>query len=152
MKHSPTLTALALLLLVACATHPQAEPDAGDVLVRSLEKELVPTALEGDVTLPLELYEDKYLFVQGIVNGTPTDIVVDSGAGITVVDRAFADALGRVDMCGAGRSDQDFDLAPGPQGLDVGLALVGLRLALEELLNLRRGLRGTAPCHPAASR
>src|ERR1700733_13673247 len=47
-----------------------------------------------DVTLTLDLYQDKYLFVSGEISGTQTDIVIDSGAGITVVDKALADRIG----------------------------------------------------------
>ncbi len=49
-----------------------------------------------DVTLALDLYQDKYLYVSGEIAGTQTDIVIDSGAGITVVDKALADQIGLV--------------------------------------------------------
>lgn len=46
--------------------------------------------------LSLDLHDGKYLYVEGAIDGTPTDIVLDSGAGITVVDKALADRLGIV--------------------------------------------------------
>ncbi|MBK8165003.1 MAG: aspartyl protease family protein [bacterium] len=46
--------------------------------------------------IPVELYMDRWIFVEGLVNGTPTSIVLDSGAGITVLDRATSDRLGLV--------------------------------------------------------
>jgi hypothetical protein len=46
--------------------------------------------------IPVELYMDRWIFVEGLVNGQPTSIVLDSGAGITVLDRATSDGLGLV--------------------------------------------------------
>ncbi|MEZ5966652.1 MAG: aspartyl protease family protein [Planctomycetota bacterium] len=43
--------------------------------------------------LPLDPYLDRYLYVRGSLNGTPTDVVLDSGAGITVVDKQLAEQL-----------------------------------------------------------
>lgn len=43
---------------------------------------------------PIELYMDRYIYLRGAVNGIATDILLDSGAGITVLDRAFADRAG----------------------------------------------------------
>ena len=42
---------------------------------------------------PVELYRNRYVYLRGEVNGVPTDIVLDSGAGMTVVDRALAAKL-----------------------------------------------------------
>lgn len=43
---------------------------------------------------PIELHRNRYVYLRGEVNGVPTDIVLDSGAGMTVVDRALAAKLG----------------------------------------------------------
>jgi len=44
--------------------------------------------------LPMQLYLDRYIYLRGTLQGTETDIVLDSGAGATVVDKALAAELG----------------------------------------------------------
>jgi hypothetical protein len=44
--------------------------------------------------IPVELYMERWIFLEGRVNGVPTSIVLDSGAGITVLDSAVSDRLG----------------------------------------------------------
>jgi hypothetical protein len=44
--------------------------------------------------LPLELHRDRYLYLQGRLNDTQTDLVLDSGAGATVIDAQLAKAMG----------------------------------------------------------
>lgn len=46
--------------------------------------------------IPMDLYLDRYIYLRGTVNGTGTDIVLDSGAGMTVLDKATADNAGLV--------------------------------------------------------
>lgn len=41
-----------------------------------------------------ELFRGNRIFIPASVNGTKTDIMFDSGAGVTVVDSAFADKIG----------------------------------------------------------
>jgi len=43
---------------------------------------------------PMTLYRGSYIFAAGAVNGTPVELLLDSGAGMTVLDRSFADSLG----------------------------------------------------------
>jgi hypothetical protein len=43
---------------------------------------------------PVDLYLRSYLFLRGTVNGVETDFVLDSGAGMTVLDSTFAKKLG----------------------------------------------------------
>lgn len=44
--------------------------------------------------LPFELFRGTRIVLPGNVNGTATDMMLDSGAGMTVIDNAFADKLG----------------------------------------------------------
>ncbi len=44
--------------------------------------------------IDVNLVHKRYLYVPGRINGAETEIVLDSGAGITVVDRSFADEIG----------------------------------------------------------
>lgn len=44
--------------------------------------------------IPMDLHLGRYIYLRGEINGRPTDIVLDSGAGATVVDAGFAEGLG----------------------------------------------------------
>jgi hypothetical protein len=44
--------------------------------------------------LPMDTYLDRYIFIRGNVNGHATDIVLDSGAGMSVLDKSFAERAG----------------------------------------------------------
>ena len=43
---------------------------------------------------PIELFLGRYIVLQGAVDGTPTEILLDSGAGMSVLDQGFADSIG----------------------------------------------------------
>ena len=55
-----------------------------------------PTASYGAAhdAVPFELFRGSRIVLNGTVNGTATEMMLDSGAGMTVVDQAFADKLG----------------------------------------------------------
>ena len=38
----------------------------------------------------MELHLDRYIYVKGTVNALPTTMLLDSGAGITVIDKSLA--------------------------------------------------------------
>ncbi len=44
--------------------------------------------------LPIELFRERWIYVRGQVQGQETDILLDSGAGMTVLDRSFAERIG----------------------------------------------------------
>ncbi|NNF07741.1 MAG: PDZ domain-containing protein [Candidatus Eisenbacteria bacterium] len=44
--------------------------------------------------IPMELYFGAYIFFKGTVNGLATDIILDSGAGMTCLDKPMVQALG----------------------------------------------------------
>src|SRR5690606_32933306 len=44
--------------------------------------------------MPIQLHLDRYVFLSAEVNGQPIEVILDSGAGITVVDAAAARTLG----------------------------------------------------------
>lgn len=54
--------------------------------------------IQGDMAstewIPMELYFGAYIFFEGTVNGQATDIILDSGAGMTCLDKSVAEALG----------------------------------------------------------
>jgi Aspartyl protease/PDZ domain len=49
---------------------------------------------DDDAWIPFTLYEERYIYMPCIVNGVETELLLDSGAGITVLDKSFADAIG----------------------------------------------------------
>lgn len=134
---SPRLLA-ALLCLVAAPLGAQAPQPA-----------TAPQNAAADVlTLPLDLHLGRYLYVRGTVNGTPTDIVVDSGAGITVVDRQLADTLGlergqQISARGAG-GDRPVHLSKA--SVRIGdLELADLRVAILDLEDVHSRLGRRMP-------
>ena len=70
---------LLLIALAACAADP------------SPASAQEPTA---EAWIPMELYLSSYIYLRGSLNGVETDLVLDSGAGSTVVDAAVAERLG----------------------------------------------------------
>lgn len=65
-----------------------ARPDAGARVVR------LPSGVTVTDWLPIELFMERYIVLRGAVNGVPCDILLDSGAGMTVLDKAFAETVG----------------------------------------------------------
>lgn len=66
-----------LLLLGGCASGPMielSEPDQDGI--------------------PIELYRDGLIYFRGVVNGTSTDIILDSGAAFSIISEKFAAQLG----------------------------------------------------------
>ncbi len=43
---------------------------------------------------PIELHMERWIYLRGSVNGIATEILLDSGAGMTVLDREFAERAG----------------------------------------------------------
>ena len=44
--------------------------------------------------IPFDLHNDQQLFIRGSINGQEVDIVVDTGAEISLIDENFAAAIG----------------------------------------------------------
>ena len=55
----------------------------------------LPAGVAATDWLPIELHLERYIYLKGKVDGVPTDILLDSGAGMTVLDTALAKKLGR---------------------------------------------------------
>ena len=64
-----------------------ARPAAGGGLVR------LPAGRSATDWLPVDLHLKRYVYLHGEVNGVETDVVLDSGAGMTVLDASFARKL-----------------------------------------------------------
>lgn len=65
-----------------------ARPEAGVRLAR------LPEGAAATAWMPIELYKERWIYLRGRVNGRETDLLLDSGAGMTVLDRAFATSAG----------------------------------------------------------
>jgi predicted aspartyl protease len=53
------------------------------------------TAIPGAAhEVPFELFRDSRIFLEGRVNGNETPLILDSGAGVTTIDRDFAKTIG----------------------------------------------------------
>ncbi len=65
-----------------------ARPSRGASVVR------LPAGRNATEWLAVDLYQKRWVYLLGEVNGVATDIVLDSGAGMTVLDSALAKRLG----------------------------------------------------------
>lgn len=55
----------------------------------------LPAGVTATAWQPIELHLERYIYLKGKVDGVPVDILLDSGAGMTVLDTAMAAKLGR---------------------------------------------------------
>ncbi len=44
--------------------------------------------------MPITLHRGAYIYLRGTINGVETEMLLDSGAGMTVLDKAFAESIG----------------------------------------------------------
>jgi hypothetical protein len=65
-----------------------ARPEGGVRLAR------LPEGVATTAWMPIELFKERWIYLRGRVNGRETDLLLDSGAGMTVLDRAFAASAG----------------------------------------------------------
>ena len=54
----------------------------------------LPSGMAATAWVPIELHLERYIYMKGLVDGVPSDILLDSGAGMTVLDTAMAAKLG----------------------------------------------------------
>lgn len=86
---------------------------------------------------PFDLYRDTRIYMAGEVNGRPTPMLLDSGASVTVLDRAFAKQVGLtggrpVAVQGAGGNDRG-EIYRGLSLKAGNLAFTGLTVAVMDL-------------------
>ena len=77
----------------------------------------VTAVSERSAVVPFELYRGNRIFLSGRINGVETPMILDSGAGVTTLDRAFAAKLGltdgqKISALGSG-GDQEAELHQG---------------------------------------
>jgi hypothetical protein len=70
---------------------------AGILLLHGCAQIATPTVTavpERPAVIPFELYRDSRIVLSGRINGTETPMILDSGAGVTTLDKAFAEKIG----------------------------------------------------------
>ncbi|HET9355061.1 MAG TPA: aspartyl protease family protein, partial [Sphingomicrobium sp.] len=98
---------------------------------------------------PFDLYRDTRIFLSGEVNGRPTPMLLDSGASLTVLDRAFAAKLGLtggtpVAVQGAGGNERG-EIYRGLSLKAGNLAFTGLTVAVMDLALVGKALGRPVP-------
>lgn len=127
----------ALFLVPAATSHAQIAPP--QVAFQSAK----PTAQHFD------LYRDTRIFLDGTINGQATPMLLDSGASVTVVDRAFAASLGLkggtpIGVQGAGGSERG-ELYRGVTVTAGNLTFKGLTVAAMDLSLVEKALGRRVP-------
>ena len=142
IRNFAAVASAALLITAAAWAHPGHPP---------LHREN-PTTVElppHGTTIPLELFRGQRIFVKGGVNHQPLDIMLDSAAGATVMDKATAQRLGikgtdPVQLRGVGGVEEvlvahNVDLHLG------GMEVPGLDVVIIDLQPLARGMGRDLP-------
>ncbi len=90
-----------------------------------------------DEWIPLTLYRDRYIYVPCVVNGVKTEALLDSGAGITVLDKSLADQLGLVEKSAVtARGVQGKQQAGLTDGVDISIGSVKLENLTVAIIDL----------------
>ena len=109
--------------------------------------------IEGDAPstgwIPMERYQERWIYLRGKLNGAETDLVLDSGAGMTVVDRSFAESIG-IESSGAlaasGVGGTDEAAVASSLSVDLGgLRFDGITAAILDLSSVARRLGRPIP-------
>lgn len=116
---------------LACLLVGVAGPAPGAVSGQPPFGEATATFTEGDSPswIALDVHRDRYLYVRGRLNGRETDVVVDSGAGATVIDAGLAKSLGMA-LEGGVRARGVGGTVPAKMTRNVTLQLGSVRLSL----------------------
>jgi hypothetical protein len=86
--------ALALLVLAPApaAAQPQAQPSRAAPAAPQ-PRQISASFAPGARAIPFELFRGTRIFFQGTINGRPASMMLDSGAGSTVISKRYADAI-----------------------------------------------------------
>ena len=95
------------------------------------------------------LFRNQRIFLDGTVNGHQTPMMLDSGAGMTVVDRAFAGSIGlkggRVIQAQGAGAMVSGEIATGVALEAGGLVLTGLNVLILDMASVARGIGRPVP-------
>jgi predicted aspartyl protease len=103
----------------------------------------------GQQPVAFQLFRDQRIVFDGTINGRKTAMMLDSGAGMTVVDRAFAESIGlrgsqTISVRGAGGSSPG-QIATGVSLDAAGLSLTGLSVLILDMSSIERAIGRRIP-------
>lgn len=97
--------------------------------------------------VPFELFRNSRIILNGTVNGVPTTMMLDNGAGLTSVDRTFAQEIGlkrtkkkKASLTGDGKRSTGGEIAENVTLVTGGLELGGLSVVIFDLTPAMRGI------------
>lgn len=99
--------------------------------------------------IPMDLFLDRYIYLPGKVNGVETEIVLDSGAGMTVLHEAVAKEAGLVgkgEFSAEGAGGEATATVVNDIALEIGgLSLTGISAAVIDLSEVNRQMGRDLP-------
>ncbi|MCL6699257.1 aspartyl protease family protein [Sphingomonas sp. NSE70-1] len=109
----------------------------------------VTAVAERSATIPFELYRGNRMFLKGSINGVETAMVLDSGAGVTTLDKAFAQKIGltngqKISAFGTG-GEQDAELFQNVTIEAGNLKLSGATVVAIDLSQIAKGVGRPMP-------
>jgi hypothetical protein len=142
MKSHKRIVIAALLIAAAAGVTAQVAPP----------QIATPTATaiaDRSATIPFELYRGNRMFLTGRINGVETAMVLDSGAGVTTLDKAFAKQVGltngqKISALGTG-GEQDAELFQDVTIEAGNLKLSGATVVAIDLSQIAKGIGRPMP-------
>jgi hypothetical protein len=119
MNWHPMITVLGIISAAVMGSPAPAAP----ARLQPVEAHYAPSSQP----IPFELFRGQRIFVSGTINGVPASMMLDSGAGMTSVNRAFAEKLG-LKASGTAVLVGDEGSTGGQIATDVSLDVGGLHL------------------------
>lgn len=118
---------------------------AAEVFARPAEQRKVGGLASGATSsgwMEMEAYLDRYIYIPGTINGVATKILLDSGAGMTVVSQAMANQIG-LETAGSlpAQGVSGTTTASIAEGIDLELGAIrldDLRVAVIDLANVEK--------------
>lgn len=109
----------------------------------------VTAVADRSATIPFELYRGNRMFLKGSINGVETAMVLDSGAGVTTLDKAFAQKIGltngqKISALGTG-GEQDAELFQNVTIEAGNLKLSGVTVVAIDLTQIAKGIGRPMP-------
>ena len=152
IRRFPLLAGIALLSSAGAAVCPTAAHQPPQQQQAEASPDIAEPGIvfaERQPAIPFELFREQRIFFTGKVNGSATEMMLDSGANITVIDRKFADSLGikadeQVSVQGVSAEAQG-GIA---RGVDLDVGGLGIRDATVLILDMDAIARGVGRAVP----
>jgi hypothetical protein len=142
MKSYKRIAIAALLIAAAAGVTAQ-------VVSPEIATPTVTAVADRSATIPFELYRGNRMFLKGSINGVETTMVLDSGAGVTTLDKAFAQKIGltngqKISALGTG-GEQDAELFQNVTIEAGNLKLSGATVVAIDLSQIAKGIGRPMP-------